>query len=174
MADIIKDRQVVTDTWQLLKPAADKSLPAVPSDGDVIVPLAQWLAQRAALSARGGRLGVWLGSQDDPAIIVADFAHFAVIAVNFPQFVDGQGYSIARLLRERYHWQGELRAVGDVFRETLFYQSRCGFNAFALRGGEDAHAALSALDDFSEAYQTSVERPQPMFRRRLAQGATRV
>ena len=174
MADIIKDRQVVADTWQLLKPAADKTLPAVPPDGDVIVPLAQWLAQRAALTERRGRLGVWLGSQDEPGVIADDLACFEVIAVNFPQFIDGQGYSIARLLRERHHWQSELRAIGDVFRETMFYLSRCGFNAFALRPGEDAHAALAALDDFSEAYQVSVERPQPLFRRRLTQGASRV
>lgn len=163
----------MADPWQLLKLAADKSLPAVPPAADVIVPLAQWLAQRAALLSRQGRLGVWLAGNEDPGVIAADFAHFDLIAVNFPQFVDGQGYSIARLLRERYHWNGELRAIGDVFREPLFYLSRCGFNAFSLRPGEDAHAALSAFDDFSEAYQVSVERPQPLFRRRLAAGATR-
>jgi uncharacterized protein (DUF934 family) len=131
------------------------------------------MAQREALLSRKGRLGVWLGSHEDPALIADDLAHFELIAVDFPQFADGRGYSIARLLRERYHWNGELRAIGDVFREPLFYLSRCGFNAFALRPGEDAQAALCAFDDFSEAYQVSVERPQPLFRRRLTAGATR-
>jgi uncharacterized protein (DUF934 family) len=89
-----------------------------------------------------------------------------LIAVNFPQFTDGRGYSIARLLRERYSWRGELRAIGDVLRDQLFYLARCGFDAFMLREGQDAQAALAAFNDFSEGYQASVERPQPLFRRR--------
>ena len=92
--------------------------------------------------------------------------HLSWSPVNFPQFTDGRGYSIARLLRERYGWRGELRAIGDVLRDQLFYLSRCGFDAFALRDDQDPHAALTAFDDFSEAYQASVERPQPLFRRR--------
>jgi uncharacterized protein (DUF934 family) len=93
-----------------------------------------------------------------------------MIAVNFPQFADGRGYSIARLLRERYQWRGELRAIGDVLRDQLFYLSSCGFDAFELRAGQDPRAALAAFNDFSDAYQSSVERPQPLFRRRS--GAT--
>lgn len=168
MAVIIKNRQVATNTWQLLKAGADHNLPAVPATGDVIVPLAQWLAQKDALLARQGRLGVWLANTDDPAAIAADLNHFEVVAVEFPHFTDGRGSSIARLLRERYGWTGELRAIGDVIRDAVFYLSRCGFDAFELKAGEDAQAALSAFDDFSEAYQTSVERPQPLFRRRAA------
>jgi uncharacterized protein (DUF934 family) len=166
MAVIIKNRQVATSTWQLLKAGADKNLPAVPA-GDVIVSLAQWLAQRDALLARQGRLGVWLANTDDPSAIAADLKHFEVIAVDFPHFTDGRGSSIGRLLRERYGWTGELRAIGDVIRDVLFYLSRCGFDAFELKAGEDAQAALSAFGDFSEAYQTSVERAQPLFRRRV-------
>jgi uncharacterized protein (DUF934 family) len=165
MALIIKHRQVVADNWQLLKPAADGNV-AVPAAGDVIVPLALWLTQRDALLGRGGRLGVWLDGHEEPASIARDLPHFDVIAVNFPQFTDGRGYSIARLLRERYGWRGELRAIGDVLRDQLFYLSRCGFDAFALRAGQDPHAALAAFGDFSEGYQASVERPQPLFRRR--------
>ena len=167
MAVIIRRRQVVADTWQLLKPAADGSL-AVPADGAVIVPLGLWRAQRASLIARVGGLGVWLDSNDDPARVAGDLKYFQLVAVNFPQFTDGRGYSIARLLRERHGWRGELRAIGDVLHDQLFYLSRCGFDAFALRAGQDAQAALGAFDDFSDGYQTSVERPQPLFRRRRA------
>ena len=167
MATLIKNAKIATDTWKLLDWAADGSLPTLPATGDIIVPLALWQALAGELLARGtGRLGLWLDSAEDPAMAADSLEAFSLIAVNFPQFTDGRGYSIARLLRERYRWQGELRAVGDVLRDQLFYLSRCGFDAFALRAGEDAQSALAAFDDFSEGYQTSVERPQPLFRRR--------
>ena len=103
---------------------------------------------------------------DDPARVADRLGAAARVEVNFPSFTDGRGYSIARLLRERYAYQGELRAVGDVQRDHLFYLSRCGFDAFLLRDGQDAEESLCALHDFSEAYQASVERPEPLFRRR--------
>jgi uncharacterized protein (DUF934 family) len=87
--------------------------------------------------------------------------------VNFPKFTDGRGYSTGRLLRERYGYRGELRAIGDIFRDQLLYLSRCGFDAFVLRPGEDPQAALAAFGDFSEAYQAAVDRPLPLFRRRF-------
>ncbi|HEY6240935.1 MAG TPA: DUF934 domain-containing protein, partial [Burkholderiales bacterium] len=95
---------------------------------------------------------------------------FPLIAVNFPKFGDGRGYSIARLLRERYGFRGELRAIGDVLHDHLFFMEQCGFDAFALREDQDAQEALSVFGTFSDAYQTSVQRPVPLFRRRLAAG----
>lgn len=167
MAVIIRHQQVATDSWQLLEAVKDGAAPPVPPAGDIIVPLALWLEQRDTLCARKGRLGVWLASHEDPALTAHDLRHFALVAVNFPHYTDGRGYSIARLLRERHGWRGELRAVGDVFRDVLFYLSRCGFDTFALRAGEDPQAALSAFHDFSEAYQTAADRPLPLFRRRF-------
>lgn len=167
MAQLIKNRLPATDPWQLLEPAADGSQPGIPPSGDVIVPLVTWLEQRDALLSRSGRLGVWLDSNEEPALIADDLHHFGVVAVNFPQFTDGRGYSIARLLRERYKWRGELRAIGDVQRDQMFYLARCGFDAFALRESGDMQSALSAFGDFSETYQASVERTQPLFRRRV-------
>jgi len=161
MAVIVKNRQIATDTWRLLKAGADGVLPPVPTAGDVIVPLAVWSTQRDALSSRSGRLGVWLDSHEDPARVANDLRHFALIAVNFPALGDGRGYSIARLLRERHGWHGELRAIGHVIRDVLFGLSRCGFDSFALREGEDAQAALPAFNDFSATYQTLVARPPP-------------
>jgi len=107
-----------------------------------------------------------LEPHDDPAAIATRLAGCARVEVHFPKFTDGRGYSIARLLRERYGYRGELRAVGDVQRDQLFYLSRVGFDAFLMREGEAPEAALAALADFSEAYQASVERPLPLFRRR--------
>lgn len=166
MTAIIKNRSVVNDPWQLLRPAGDGSPPAIPSAGDIIVPLALWRAEREALTSHVGRIGVWLDSHEDPAEIAEDLRLFGVVAVNFPKFGDGRGFSAARLLRERYGWKGELRAIGDVFRDQLFFLSSCGFDSFALREGEDPQEALAGFHDFSEAYQSSVERPLPLFRRR--------
>ena len=103
---------------------------------------------------------------DDPARVADRLGAAARVEVNFPSFTDGRGYSIARLLRERHGYQGELRAVGDVLRDQIFYLARCGFDAFLLREDQDAGEALSAFNDFSEAYQASVERPEPLYRRR--------
>ncbi len=103
---------------------------------------------------------------DDPAKVAERLGSVARVEVNFPSFTDGRGYSIARLLRERHGYRGELRAVGDVLRDQIFYLSRCGFDAFLLREDQDAEQALTAFNDFSEAYQASVERPEPLFRRR--------
>ena len=103
-----------------------------------------------------------------PAQLAPDVASLTLISVDFPQFTDGRGYSIGRLLRERYGYQGELRAVGDVQRDQLFYLTRSGFNAFVLRADKDPYKALTAHRDFSEAYQTAVDQPVPLFRRRQA------
>jgi uncharacterized protein (DUF934 family) len=107
---------------------------------------------------------VRLEPADDPASISLEGA--ARVEVNFPKFGDGRGFSIGRLLRERYGYRGELRAVGHITRDLLFYLESCGFDAFELRAGEDPHEALASFEDFSEAYQASAARPQPLFRRR--------
>jgi uncharacterized protein (DUF934 family) len=169
MATIIKHRQIATDSWQLLKPETGSSSFSVVPAGDVIVPLAFWLERREALLSRAGRLGVWLDSHEEPAAIAGDLDRFALVAVNFPTFGDGRGYSIARLLRERYGYKGELRAIGDVgvVRDHLFFMAGCGFDAFLLRDDQDLEEALTAFGDFSDAYQASVERPLPLFRRRF-------
>jgi uncharacterized protein (DUF934 family) len=106
---------------------------------------------------------------DDPAAIANRLGAASRVEVNFPSFTDGRGYSTARLLRERFGYRGELRAVGDVQRDQLFNLGRCGFDAFLLKKDDDAADALAALNDFSEAYQASVERPLPLFRRRTAE-----
>ena len=109
---------------------------------------------------------VRLEPQDDPAAVVARLAAAARVEINFPKFGDGRGFSIARLLRERYGYKGELRAVGQVARDHLHYMEQCGFDAFLLRDGEDVEEALAAFDDFSEHYQATVAQPVPLFRRR--------
>jgi uncharacterized protein (DUF934 family) len=114
--------------------------------------------------------GVWLDSDEGPEALAGDIDRFAVmIGVNFPKFTDGRSYSSARLLRERYGYGGEIRALGDVLQDQLFYMQRCGIDAYALRADKDIEKALAGLSVFSETYQAAVDQPQPLFHRRAAQ-----
>ncbi len=170
MATLIKERRIAADSWHLLERGPKGELPEVPAHGNVIVPLALWLARREELLARAetGPLGIWIDANEGPEALAPDVQRFPLIAVNFPKFGDGRGYSIARLLRERYGFKGELRAIGDVLHDHLFFMAQCGFDAFALREDQDAQEALSVFGTFSDGYQTSVLRPVPLFRRRPA------
>jgi len=132
------------------------------------VPLKLWLERRDALAVRLGRTGVWLDSKDAVETIAADLRRLPLIAVRFPVFADGRGYSTARLLRERYGYSGEIRAIGDVGRDLLLNMQRCGIDAFALREGEDVEGALAAFDELPATSQASVAEPLPLFRRRVA------
>ena len=132
MPRIIKNESIVEDDWQVLTPADGEAPEAVAlPDGLVLLPLSIWLARRAELIAGQRPLGVWLDSDEGPEALAGDVDRFAVIGVNFPKFTDGRSYSSARLLRERYGYQGEIRALGDVLHDQLFYMRRCGIDAYA-------------------------------------------
>ncbi|MDK2778933.1 MAG: DUF934 domain-containing protein [Pseudomonadota bacterium] len=157
MAKLIKQGALQdTDPW------------STDTDGYRLVTLEQWQNERDAVLAElsAGRTGLLLDSHETADLIGDDSRHFPLIAVNFPKFADGRGYSAARLLRERHGYQGELRAVGDVLIDQLFYMKRCGFDAFALREDQDSSDALQALSTFSVTYQADVGEPRPLFRRR--------
>lgn len=167
MREIIKDKAVVNDDWTLLKLEEGETPEAVTvSAGKTIVPLTVWQAQHAALQARSD-IGVWIASHERPEVLKDDVAKLPVIAVDFPKFADGRGYSIAFNLRTRLGYKGELRAIGDVLRDQMFYMQRVGFNAFATRPDRNIHDALKSLNDFSEKYQASVDEKMPLFKRRL-------
>ena len=107
------------------------------------------IVQERAPSPEAGVIRLEPG--DDPAAVALEGV--TRIEVNFPKFADGRGYSIARLLRERYGYRGELRAVGHITRDLLLFLESCGFDAFELRDGEDPHEALASFEDFSHSYQ---------------------
>ncbi|WP_211923285.1 DUF934 domain-containing protein [Duganella radicis] len=171
---IIKGREVVADDWQVLRlaepvegaPVVDPATVAVP-EGKFIVPLSLWLVQREVLAARtaAGEIAVWIASDERPETLKGLLDQFPLIAVDFPKFTDGRGYSIAYNLRTRLGWTGELRAIGDVLRDQLFSMQRVGFDAYAVRADRDPHDALKGLSDFSETYQASVDQKVPLFRR---------
>jgi uncharacterized protein (DUF934 family) len=165
MRNIIKNKAVVADDWKVIRLAEGETPESVEIPaGKVIVPLAVWQSQRAALEQRAD-LGVWFASDDRPEALKDDVARFKVLAVDFPKFADGRGYSIAFNLRARHGYTGELRAIGDVLRDQLFYMQRVGFDTFAVREDKDIHEALKGLTDFSEVYSNSWDQKSPLFRR---------
>jgi uncharacterized protein (DUF934 family) len=166
MSKLIKDGAVIENTWTLIaKPESDASIVEIPT-GSVIVPLSVWLAQKNQLQARND-IGVWLDSDETAEQIGGDVKTLPLIAVNFPLFMDGRAFSTAKLLRERYGFTGELRAIGNLIRDQLCYLRRCGVNAFAFNNPDiKLDEALKSLTDFSEYYQASVDQPLPLFRRR--------
>lgn len=161
MPKIIHNGAVVEDNWQLIAKDFDGELPS----GNVLLPMQYWLDNRDALSSHADTVGIWIDSDEEVELIGEDADKFSVIGVNFPVFADGRGFSTGRLLRERYQFTGQLRAMG-VIRDQLFYLKRCGFDAYQLREGYDPEESLDSLTDFSENYQTSVDQPEPLFRAR--------
>jgi len=165
MPKLIKDKTIIDDTWIVLE-ATDAPEATDTSADQLIVPLNVWQAQKDHLSGRKAEIGVWLDSHELAEQLGEDAAGLAVVAVNFPGFMDGRGFTAARLLRERYNFEGELRAIGGIIRDQLFYLQRCGFNSFAMNESIDLEAAMTSFGDFSETYQAACDEKLPLFRRR--------
>ena len=150
MPRLLKNRAFVPDRWTHI--AGDNA--QLDADGPLLLPLARWQEQRAGLLALPPeRLGIWLSGEEEPDAIGTDIARFGCIAIHFPSFMDGRGFSCGRLLRERHGYRGELRAMGDIIPDQLHYLWRCGFDAFELPDSVSLETALRCLDAFSTAYQ---------------------
>lgn len=146
---LIKDQQIITNDWQHADESGD--LPA----GNITVPVTRWQNERPTLVSRGD-IGLRLIATDSLDTIKDDLSHFGIIAIEFAKFNDGRGYSLARLLRERYGYVGEIRAVGIFLRDQLYYMQRCGFNAFEMSEGTDLNEALNAFTAYSVIAQPDV------------------
>jgi len=160
---LIKGEAIIDDRWQWVDdPAATAAdLP----EGDVIVPLSLWQRERKPLLDREGRLGVWLDAGEEPEAIADDLEHFAVIGLHFPVFHDGRNLSAAVLLRTRFGFTGELRALGDIRRDQMSYLHRCGIDAFQVPDDADPAQVMAGLETMRDYYQASVLVPEPLFRR---------
>jgi uncharacterized protein (DUF934 family) len=155
---LVKNGELVTSSFVDASGAE-----TIPATGPVIVSLDQWQAHRDELAKRGAPLGIRLRSDQPPELIVDDLARFDVVALEFPKFRDGRAYSYARLLRERYGYKGELRAVGEVLLEQLFFMLRTGFDAFEIVSADPLKDYRTALGDFSVWYQPTADgRPTAM------------
>ena len=143
-----KHGRISTDEW--VHAGADGELPA---QGNLIVPLARWVASRDEIMARKNPAGLRLAPSEAPELIRDDLVRFALIALEFPVFRDGRPYSHARLLREQYGFRGELRAVGNVLYDQFSFMHRCGFDAYEVQKDADAQRFARALQEFTVRYQ---------------------
>ncbi len=164
---LVKDGQVAEDPWLHL---ADEEPPEV--GAPVIVSLERWQAERETLMGRNAPLGLWLRADQSPAEVADDLRYFALVALEFPKVNDGRAFSYARLLRERYGYQGEVRAVGEVLRDLLLYMHRCGFSTFQIDRDDAAERWQAALEEVSVWYQpTADDRPFALRQRARARAA---
>ena len=154
---LIKDDALVPDPWVSL---GDEE--ALPEGAPAIVGLERWQAERETLIERNAPLGIRLRSDQPPKLVLDDLDRFAVIALEFPKFGDGRAYSYARLLRERYGFRGELRAVGNVLRDQALFMLRCGFDAFEVAEGTSIEGWRAALAEISVFYQPAEDGRRPV------------
>lgn len=164
---LIRNGHIEDNPWQVFQPAEGQPLPA--DEAHWIVPLPAWLAAGDAARARKNPVGVllssdtelkdWADKTGNPANKI-DFTGIAFIAIDFPAYTDGRGYTLAQQLRRQYGYVGDLRAVGDVLIDTIHYQARVGFDSFVVgKPGHDPEKALAALKTFSVHYQRGYRKP---------------
>ena len=163
MPKLIKDNQIIDDDWRALPKEAE--LDQV-SD-QCLVPLKLWLEHTDSLRQRLPNIGVWIDSDEDVEELAPEDCHqMPIIGVNFPAFADGRSFSTARLLRDRFRYEGEGRALGDFMRDQLFFLQRCGCDAFAPNTPwPDFESSLDSFHDFSEPYQAASDISQALFER---------
>ena len=167
MPDVItSDGSIRQDDWVVVPRPADGESLDVPEQ-PALIPADLWMAGKEHFEDRDD-IGVWLDSHDEPEILAGVVNELPVIAVNFPKFSDGRGYSIARLLRERLSYRNELRAVGDVLLDQLQFMKRCGFDTYVLRADKDINKAARCLNFFTQGYQAATDTDEPLFRRRAS------
>ncbi|MEQ8711049.1 MAG: DUF934 domain-containing protein [Rhodospirillales bacterium] len=156
---LIRNGVVIDDPWIRL----DDDTPATPGTR-AIVSLKRWKAEKPRLIETLAGTGVLLKSNEAAEEIAGDLSVLEVVAVDFPAFTDGRSYSTARILRERYRYLGEVRAVGDVLRDQYGFMVRCGVDAFELADDVDSADWVKAVNEIPTAYQPAADGRSPLFR----------
>jgi uncharacterized protein (DUF934 family) len=141
----------------------------IPADGAVLISAARFLGDAEALSRRLGKTGVIWPNNRDVDDLVPWLDRLAAVALVFPTFRDGRAYSQARLLRERHHYRGELRATGQVLRDQFVFMLRAGFDAFEARKDSDAEAFTTTAKRYSVFYQPTGDGRVTALHRRMQQ-----
>jgi len=166
MPKLINKDAVMDNPWTVMKASTGPEiLQAVPGK-NFIVPLQFWKLYQQEMNDYDGAVSVWINSEENPGQIANELHSLPLIALNFPVFSDGRSYTNARELRQKYAYEGEIRAIGDVLRDQLYYMAQCGFDSFEIRHDQDAELCLGAFNDFKTGYQSTIAEPTPLFRRR--------
>jgi uncharacterized protein (DUF934 family) len=131
--------------------------------GEVILSLTRFQAEGDRLLSEGRAVGVRLNSDEEVEALAYDLPRIAVVALAFPKFGDGRAYTSARLLRERFHFKGEVRAVGDVLREQAGFMFRCGIDAYEPADGSTPAQWERATRRFRHVYQRAADDRTPAF-----------
>lgn len=137
MTDLYRAGQFEPDDWTVLADDAP-----VPTGGHALLTFKRWLAERETLAADNRPLGVLVAPGEDVRALAPDLGRLSVIAVAFPAFTDGRGYSSAHILREELDYRGELRATGDVLLDQVPHFHRCGFDALVITNAPTRAALL--------------------------------
>jgi uncharacterized protein (DUF934 family) len=163
MTAILRGGRIVADDWTVVE---DGRTELGTAGGKVIVTLARWRAEREALLAGHAAVGVLVPNTADIEAVYAEIADRALIALQFPTFTDGRALSQAVVLRKRLGFRGELRAVGDIIRDLVFWLGRCGFESIVPRKDQSLEGCLAALDEIGVAYQAAADGHTPVWVRR--------
>jgi uncharacterized protein (DUF934 family) len=166
---ILRRRALVEDDWAVVEDGRAEVEAA--AGGKVIVTLARWRAEREALLVAHAAVGVLVPNTADIEAVYAEISDRPLIALQFPTFTDGRALTQAVLLRKRLGFTGELRALGDVIRDLVFWLGRCGFDSIVPRKDQNPQACLEALDEIRVAYQAAADAHTPIWVRRRAQPA---
>ncbi|MGH7690736.1 MAG: DUF934 domain-containing protein [Gemmatimonadaceae bacterium] len=162
-ATILRGGELVSDDWTVIE---DGRTEIESHGGKVIVTLARWRAQRGTLLAQRAAVGVLVPNTADIEAVYPEVADRPVLALQFPAFADGRALSQAVVLRKRLGFRGELRAVGDVIRDLVFWLGRCGFDSIVPRKDQNLEACREALHEIEVAYQAAADAHTPVWVRR--------
>ena len=166
MATLIKNKEVVSNDPGMLLPMTR----LLPISVSLACPAGKRRARNAATFSTSEKTGHLAGQHRNRGFNRKRLFSLCCYRFKFPVFTDGRAYSGARLLRERYFYKGEIRAIGDVLIDQLYLMNRIGFDALALRDDQDIELALCSFAPFSFTYQSDVLETRPLWRRRPASG----
>lgn len=159
---LIRHGELAADDWRL----DDNTTHTLPPDEAYwMIPLESWKVNKDAVQLRKNPVAIFVPSSTEPddflslALTDINAQSIALIAIDFPSYTDGRGFSLAQILKTQYGWAGELRAVGDVLIDTIHYLARCGFDSFLVKEGHDPELALKAFETFTVHYQRSYRKP---------------
>ncbi len=158
---IVKDGRIVPNPWVF-----EEGDTVLGGDAPIIVTLERWQTERERLIGHNGPIGLLLKDDQSPALVADDLSRFSLIALDFPAFKNGRGYSSARLLRQRYGFAGEIRAVGDVLRDQIAFMARCGIDSFSVADSFPIEAWPEIMGEMSHVYQGAADGQETVLEKR--------